>query len=205
MRLTTLNSITEDLLRIIRGSQVATSEPISKRQLENWVHQYRAEIIKRELDKKRYISHEYVQEMTVPVAEESAGLYKSTIALPDVVFRNYEDGFTYIGTSDMEYQYVNPMRAGWQSHRKYSSAGPWVYLKEDHLYTNKDAVVTVRAIFENPIEAITDGDTETKYPIPANMLPTLKKMILNGELGIEDNSPSDDKNDSRHEVTSNAR
>ena len=57
----TLNTITTDLLNIIRGAQVTQSEPISKRQLEAWVHQYRALLIKQEMDKGKMPNPDYIQ------------------------------------------------------------------------------------------------------------------------------------------------
>lgn len=209
MNFVTLDAITEDLLRIIRGSEVAASEPISKRQLESWVHMYRAQLIKRDLDKKRMISQEYVQEIADIPVTASGTIYKTEDTIPNVIFRSHEDGFTWIGNGDDEYQYTTPMRATWQQHRKYSSAEPYVYLKEDALYTNVDAALTVRGIFENPLDAMnfssTGSNTSTTYPIPIAMLPTLKQMILKGELGIEAEAPSDDKNDSSHGVSSNTK
>ena len=45
----TLNTIVNDLLNVVRSSKVSRSEPISKRQIEMWVHQYRAILIKQDL------------------------------------------------------------------------------------------------------------------------------------------------------------
>ena len=42
----TLDNIITDLLKIARGSKVSQSETISRRQLEEWVNEYRALLIK---------------------------------------------------------------------------------------------------------------------------------------------------------------
>ena len=49
----TLATITSDLLNIIRGAHISQSEPISKRQVEGWIHQYRAFLLKQDLDKSK--------------------------------------------------------------------------------------------------------------------------------------------------------
>lgn len=205
MDFVTLRTITEDLLKMVRGSKVVSTEPITLVQLENWVHQYRTVLIKQQLDKKRLISPEYVQEMVdLPVTETSAGsgLYKTTSDMPKTVFRNHEDGYTWIGNGKTEYHFMTELQYNWQQYRKYTSDSPVVFLKERTLYVNKPEDITVRGIFENPLEVMRyDGsleNTDSPYPIPMDMLPTLKQMILKQELGIEIEAPSDDKNDSDH-------
>ena len=57
----TIDTIVSDLLNIIRGAQVTQSEPISKRQLEAWIHQYRALLIKQDMDKGKMPNPDYIQ------------------------------------------------------------------------------------------------------------------------------------------------
>lgn len=205
MEFTTLNTLTEDLLKIIRGSEVAVTEPISKRQVEDWVHQYRSVLLKRDLDKNRMISPDYVQELpALEVVEVDTGVYETVKEIPNTVFRSFEDGFTWIGNGDTEYQYMSGVRANWQQHRKWVVATPYVVLRNHKLRTNVDAPMDVRGIFENPMEAARffgpDADINTYYPIPVALVPALKEMILKKELGIESESKSDDTNDSQHDL-----
>ena len=58
---TTLNTITTDLLNIIRNFDVSRSETISKRQLEMWVHQHRAILLKQDIDKDKLPNPDYIQ------------------------------------------------------------------------------------------------------------------------------------------------
>jgi len=210
MNFVTLDTITTDLLKMVRGSGVSNSEVISKRQLENWVHQYRTVLIKQQLDKKRMISPEYVQEMTdLPVTETEvgSGLYKTSSDMPKSVFRNHEDGYTWIGVGKTEYHFTNELQYNWQSYRKYTSEDPIAFNKERTIYVNRPDDITVRGIFENPLEVMRyDGSLEnasTAYPIPMDMLNTLKQMILKQELGITVEAPSDTKNDSAHGTSPN--
>ena len=72
--------------------------------------------------------------------------------------------------------------------------------------------MTVRGIFEIPTEishlnnaneVITDATEDTEYPIPINLIPTLKEMILSKELGIMAQAPSDLENESASILESN--
>nr|DAX07740.1 MAG TPA: hypothetical protein [Caudoviricetes sp.] len=46
MKLNTLNTIVDDILLILRNSTIGESEHISRIQIEQWIHQYRAYLIR---------------------------------------------------------------------------------------------------------------------------------------------------------------
>ena len=54
--------------------------------------------------------------------------------------------------------------------------------------------INVIGIWENPMELGLNADEQ--YPIPVNMLPVLKQLIMERELGLMLNMRSDDKNNS---------
>ena len=225
----TLNTITTDLLNIIRGSQVVQSEPISKRQLEAWVHQYRAKLIKQDLDKGKIVNSDYIQSLQsleVEQVDEAEGTTVSTdyqtfrtkLQLPNTIDLNFKAGFTYIGTiTGQEIQFGSETKSRWQEHKKYTAHDKIAYLKEGYIYVTNDKdirYITVRGVFEippqvshldNPNESVTDVTENSPYPIPINMLPTLKQMILKGELGIEAMAYSDITNDGMSKVEPNIK
>jgi len=224
MEFITLRTITNDLLKIIRGSNVSASETISLRQLEDWVHQYRAVLLKRDLDKGKKPNPDYIQEINhlrlEPVEtvgdnivssrnESGTYNYRTILQIPKTIDLNFVSGFTYIGTPmGDEIQLVPESRAKWQQYKKYTLNDRLSYLRDSHMYVINDfplEFITVRGIFEIPSEVgrfvnpITDQpyfNLDSKYPIPAHMLPDLKAMILQRELQIEANSPTDTNNDS---------
>lgn len=205
IKFVTLNTITEDLLNTIRGAEIAVTEPISKRQLEDWVHRYRALLIKRDLDKDRLISPDYVQELVdLPVSLVSAGIYETDDEIPNTVFRSQEDGFTWIGNGDTEYQYMSGVRALWQQYRKWVADTPYAVLRNHKIRTNVDGPITIRGIFENPMEAARfygpHANVDSYYPMPIALVPALKEMILKNELGIIIKAEADDTNDSKHDL-----
>ena len=223
----TLNTITTDLLNIIRGAQITQSEPISKRQLEAWVHEYRAKLIKQDLDKGKVPNPAYVQvlqALELEEVDEAEGTtvdtdyqtFRTKLQIPKVLDLNFKQGFFYVGTvTGQEIQFSSEAKARWQEHKKYTSNDPVAYLKDNYIYVTNDRnfrYITVRGVFEvppevshlnNPNETVTDVTENSPYPIPINMLPTLKEMILKVELGIESRAYSDLTNDSASKVEPN--
>jgi hypothetical protein len=215
-----LAAIIQDILHIIRGSKVTREETISWREVENWIHQYRALLIKRDIDKNKYPNPDYVQEIqclkmiVVDKSEDSTIstnklLLRSELQLPKTIDLNYGQGFTYIGTLDgRELQLMPQSRARWQKDKYYTSTNPFCYYKNRYLYLDNDFVIeylSIRGIFEVPTEVtnftnsmtdVTEATLDTKYPIPITMLPALKEMILKEELNIMTHEPTDEKNDS---------
>lgn len=224
----TLNTIISDLLEIIRQAKVSRSEPISKRQLEGWVHQYRALLIKRDLDKGKMPNPDYIQEIPsieLDVVDKTDGssfesdtyMLKSMLAIPNTIDLNNKSGFTFIGSADgLEFQFIPEGRAQWQQYKKYTKFDNVVFLRNGYLYllsVSPLRYITVRGIFEVPTEvsnfvntnmsSTRSADLDDPYPIPINMLPDLKGMILKSELGIEYKAFSDTTNDSQSKVESN--
>jgi hypothetical protein len=222
-----LNAIITDLLEIIRQAKVSRSEPISKRQLEAWVHQYRALLIKRDLDKGKMPNPDYIQEIpavqleVVDTADGSSVetytyVLKSMLAIPNVLDLNNKSGFMYIGTIDgREIQFIPEGRSQWQQYKKYTQKENLVFLRNNYLYllsVTPLKYLTIRGVFEVPTEVTSfvnpnmptrTASLNDPYPVPINMIPTLKEMILKTELNIEYQAPSDKSNDSQHGVSPN--
>ena len=227
LKFVTLNTLITDLLLIIRGSKISQSEPISRRQIEAWVHQYRAVLLKRDLDKNKFPNPDYIQTiqaLELEEVDETDGTtllsdfktFKSMLALPNVLDLNFKPGFMYIGTvNGRELMFVPESRARLQQYKTYTANDPIVYLKGGHMYVvNNETMryITVSGVFEippevshmvNPNETIEDVTLNSAYPIPIDVIPTLKGMILKNELGIEYKAPSDTKNDSESKMTPN--
>jgi hypothetical protein len=221
MEFQSLPLIIRDIVRIIRGSVETQSETISDRQVEYWIHQYRALLLKQDMDKKKTPNPDYIQEIkglhltpvdVTEITDIPIGKYvlKTDLQLPKTIDCNFKSGFTYVGTAaGREIQYIPQTRSIWQQYKYYTNSDPVVYLKNRYLYvTNGDILeyIDVRGIFEiptevsqfvNPITGTPSYDVDTdKYPIPTNLLPVLKQMILKQELNIMTQSESDVTNDS---------
>lgn len=217
MEFVSLRAIIYDLLNIIRGGKITDDEPISERQIEFWIHQYRSKLIKQDIDKGKFVNSDYIQDfanvdgsalLIVPELQETRTIYRTDVQIPKTLDFNYKSGITFIGDVEgNEIQLVPFPRATWQKHKKYTSKDILAYLKNRYIYLenhNGLQYLRLRGIFELPTE-IPGFNLDSKYPIPINMLDTLKAMILKQELGIEYASPSDDENDARHEVESDVK
>jgi hypothetical protein len=228
MNFVTLDNIITDLLNVIRGAKVSQSETITRRQIEEWVNQYRAILIKQDMDKGKVPNPDYIQEIPGLVLEvvdrteevllnSDTYLLRTKLTVPKTLDLNFKPGFTYVGTVDgRELQLVPEARSRWQQFKRFTSTEPLVFLRNKRLYVNTVSpmsAITVRGIFEIPTEVGNfvnpNSDTVTMgysdpYPIPANMVPVLKEMILSKELGIIVQSPSDNKNDGNNKVSLNA-
>ena len=224
----TLDNIITDLLNIIRGSKVTQSETITRRQIEEWVNEYRAILLKQDLDKNKMPNPDYIQEIPglllesvdrsaeVDLQSESYHL-RTKLQVPKTIDLNFKPGIMYVGTIDgREIQLVSEGRVRWQQYKMFTNRDPLAFLRNQRLYINASTPiqsVTIRGVFEVPTEVgnfiNTNADTVTleyrdKYPIPANMVPVLKEMILARELGILVQSPSDNTNDNSNDVSLNA-
>lgn len=225
MNFVTLNTIIRDIQNIIRGATITDDEPISERQIEAWIHQYRAQILKRDLDKNKIVNPDYVQD--IPVLELTAidklndstitsgtNVYR-TIEIPNAIDLNHQSGLLYVGDSlGNQIQLVSENRVPWMDHSKYSKLMPVAYLKDNRIYVqNHNALqfISVRGVFENPVAIYNivnprtnqqEATLDTPYPFPIDKLPQLKKEVLSGELQIEWNAPNDDVNDADHSLES---
>ena len=144
--------------------------------------------------------------------------FRTKLQLPNTLDLNFKTGFTYIGTlTGQEIQLSSEAKSRWQEYKKYTSRDRVAYLKDSYIYVINDMdirYITVRGVFEipseishlnNPNESVTDITENSSYPIPINMIPTLKQMILQGELGIMVQAPSDVINESASIVEPNIK
>jgi len=176
MKFITLDTIVNDILSIVRGSIVSQSEPISKRQIEDWINQYRSILLKRDLDKGKYPNPDFIQEIPfveleeVPVEGDTlasgysgytftgSNVLRTKLSIPKPIDFNFKNGFTFIGKPDgTELQIVPEHRARWQQYKKYTSSEQLVYHKNDHLYVTNAGLsdlshLYIRGIFEIPSE-----------------------------------------------------
>lgn len=213
-----LDKIVYDLLLIIRGANIAQSEPISKKQVEDWVHQYRALLLKRDLDKNRMPNPGYIQELPNIELELIEGsesnvigsdcyISRTTVQLPKTLDLNDKLGITYIGTIlGSQLQIIPYNRVQLQRYKKYTSGDKLAFIRNQYIYVYNNELlkyINIRGVFENPLEvtAFDSVDYRTNYPLPEDKIPVLKEMILKGELNIEAQAFTDSKNDSAHGVS----
>ncbi len=206
MEFVSLRTIIYDLLNIIRGAKIVDDEEISDRQLEMWVNQYRALLLKRDLDKGKDPNPAYIQSIddVALTLDSDRNLYRTNIDIPKAIDLNYGSGILYVGDiKGNQIQLITESRAVWQKYKRFTQDDTVAFLNGNRIYIyNAKGLKSVylRGVFEVPSEVTeANGNTPTyddNYPIPLNMVPTLKEMILQKELGIEYKTESDNTNDS---------
>jgi hypothetical protein len=198
------------------------------KQIEYWVHQYRAVLLKQDIDKGKYPNETYIQEIAaiklIPIdragslSKISTGktTFVSEIAIPNTIDFNYEDGILFVGTlTGEEINFIPESRANYQQYKKYANNEACAYLKDSHIYVNTDrpiSYIALRGIFEIPTEVMqinlqysnnTGYAVDLPYPIPYNLISPLKEMILKKEFNVIINSPTDNTNDTTNKVSTN--
>lgn len=213
MQLNTLNTIIDDILLQLRNSIVSESEHISRIQIEQWVHNYRALLIKQDIDKGRDINPMYVQtyeKVHLDLDISSPGYFQhvSDKELPKLIDFNYRSGL--VGVTDMHgniIQIGTRAKTKYQKYRKYGCSDYLAYLRGNKVYVEGDndkiEYINIDFIAENPADAVDCFDPDSPYPAPANMIPIIKQMIFERELRIMPIMPSDTKNDTKDGVQIN--
>lgn len=210
MKLNTLSNIIDDILLIARNNNISESEHLSRYQIEMWVHQYRALLIKQDIDKGRDINPMYVQTIRCIHLERKECIpghfvYVSDITLPKLVDFHFRTGL--ISVKDM---YGNLIQLGseskmkFQKYRKYTCKDYIAYLKDSRIYVeggnNQLEYIEADVILENPADANECFDPDEPYPAPAHMIPTIKDLIFNKELNVMPKMPTDTTNNSNDDM-----
>lgn len=213
MNLFTLDTIIDDILLIIRNNNISASEDLSRAQIEQWIHQYRAQLIKQDIDKRRAINPSYTQTLDplmlekiqindIDKAEELSKpcdyKYKTVQSIPKPLDFHFSNGIIKVSDlHDCPIQKMSTSRRHFQWLRKYTSNEYTYYYKPDYIYVQGvDALryIKVVGVFEDPTQAGLTSDQS--YPMPIDRLGALKQMIFDNELRFMLQRPSDDKNNS---------
>lgn len=211
-KLNTLNTIIDDIILTLRNGRISESEAVSRIQIEQWIHQYRAMLIKQDIDKGRDINYDYMQEIReIPlvivkysksgVPGEGNNILASSVKIPKTVDLHFKSGITSI--SDLagnEIQLMSEKRSLMQKYRKYTFYNYSAFMKSGILYVNGPgdiSHVNIRGVFENPYE-ISGYSPDDVYPIPSNMIPVLRELIFSKEFKLS--LPVDNKNDSNDDT-----
>ena len=206
----TLNELVYDILLEVRNNNIAESEPLSKRQIEQWIHTYRAFLIKQDLDKERTINPLYIQtiDMHVSKIEQEAGHYEyqGDKDLPKLIDFNYRPGVVFVKDAFGNLiQIGSETKMKFQKYRRYTCGDYIAYVKGDKIYVegadNTLENIEVGVIAEDPTE-LKDcyNPDKDEYPLPAAMWATVKQLIFTREIPWMVGRPSDVTNDSEDDT-----
>jgi hypothetical protein len=216
VKLGNINTIIDDIMLILRNHSISESDSVSRIQIEQWIHHYRAMLIKQDIDRGRDINQSYVQSidgMELDIVayggdeiESSTPMLVTKDKLPTTIDFHYKSGISMI--SDLmgnEIQLMTEKRSHMQKYRKYTYYNYSAYLKGNRIYINGPgdiSSINVSGIFENPTEVPGYNPMTDQYPVPFNMVPVIKELIFTKEFKL--NVPTDKTNDSNDD-TQNAQ
>lgn len=213
MILNTLDSIIDDIMLELRNNNIAESESLNRNQIEQWITQYRALLIKQDIDKGRDINQAYIQKIeAIKLLQEdfydkngvSTGKIRCVgdVVIPRTIDFHFVDGL--VNVTDLlgnEIQVTNKIRAVMQNNRRWSSNEYLAYRSSGKIYVEGPGeleYISVYLILENPSDIDSCRLNTEPYPIPVNMIPTLKELIFSKEIKLS--APSDNKNNSNNDL-----
>lgn len=205
--LNTLRTIIDDILLAISNENISESMPISRIQIEQWIVQYRSILIKQDIDKGRDINRMYVQDIDNIQLEQIVSnngmsvVLRSINRIPTTIDFHFASGIVDVRDKyGNEIQISTERRALMQLNRRYTSLDYMAYKKGDRLYLagpSEIRSVNISIIASNPSD-VAGFSEDHEYPIPANMIPVMREMILNKEIRTpRDDDKNNSKDDSR--------
>lgn len=216
-----LKEIIDDILLLVRNSNISESEDLSRAQIgawvkhwKNWLWKQRKDAINEKYKNRQYgniedladdeiLSIREIDAMQLEECSEGGKNTKRTMDTIDDVFNNSGSSILAIHDQDGEViQYMDHVRRHYNYYRKYTAAELTGFYKDDkHVYIQglSDGgmlkYITVLYIAENDLDNEDKDDLdEDKIKIPAWMVPYIKENIIKTELAFMLNRPSDDSN-----------
>lgn len=212
MVLNTLDSIVDDLLLIIRNSNVVASENINRLQVKQWIQHYSVELIKQDIDKDKDINPMYITSIdSIELEMVNKGSHskilemKSISKLPRLMDLNHRYGLLEVtDTNGNLIQIGDGKKAHYQRKRRFTCNDYIARLENDYLVIsgpNLIETVSIEAVFETHVNIDENGCPNEDSPIRLSFdkIGALKKLILETELGISVTRLTDTVNNGKND------
>jgi len=212
-----LSKIIQNLQELRSKFLQSDDNPLSDRQMLFLVNQYRAQLIRQDVEKGRPLSPFLQQELPLTlekidssiVANLGDCILASTITIPKPVEGYTQDYITYVGSPDMEERYseLNLASLGSVKHTKYATKVPRYFIRENKLFLKYPLTLTtskilIKGVFDEPeVVAKLAGKLPPftgmnwDYPISAMMVGIITKMLEESEFKFSFQIPADNEND----------
>lgn len=214
IQINTLNSVIDDIMLIIRNSNIAQSENINRLQIKQWIQHYSVQLIKQDIDKDGDINPEYINhvgfdiELDTITHSDRGSVYtgKSLDKLPRMIDLN--NRYSIISVTDMQgnvIQLGDQLRSVRQKYRRFTCNDYIAYEKDGYLYVKGPNLidrVEIGAVFEDLSELDPNGCGSDDAPLRLSQdkIGALKSMILQQELNIMLRVPSDTRNNGANDL-----
>jgi hypothetical protein len=208
-----LSKIIQNLQELRSKFHQSDDNPLSDRQMLYLLNQYRSLLIRQDVEKGRPLSPFLQQEILLTLEKDTNPLEDcvliSTTTIPKPIEGHITDYITFVGTPDMieRYSELRDSSVGSVRYTKYATKVPRYYFRNNKLYlkytlTPTTSKVVVRGVFEEPeLVAKINGvilpfkSMDWDYPISANMLSTITKLLEESEFKFTFQIPADHEND----------
>lgn len=210
--MTTLNKIAYD----IAHSQGKEDDLTYIERLKFRIHQYRATIIRRDLDRNRFTPNQFLQkigcvEMEFVDASSCAGVevgcnvFRSKVRVPNPIRFKDKVPFYYVGTIDggKGYSPINQSALNYFSSSKYTAHTPRYYFEDGFIYllNANPKMIQIKGVFEYPHELSAYNTEEgapcysddDPYPISIDLARNISEAILNFDVRAE--NPNNEDNE----------
>lgn len=222
-----LSEILADFQLTIRGAKVTQSEPITLPWLLFHLNNYRAKRIVDSIAKYEPLDRIHIQSLQCLALEEVdksecvnihklCKYFQRTEVLPVPINARNGPLITYIGDIDgTSWPTTQEENLMYMLKRKYTGGKIMAFWKDYRYYIVSHKALdkcTIRGVWEDPtsladyVDHCLEGEGltyDSQYPLSSKWYPSIKQEILRNELKIVIETPSDNKNDSAHTVSSN--
>lgn len=213
----TFNQLKYDLLLLKNGGVLSDDDPLTLSQLGFWINNTRATLIRQDLNKKRSISDNIIQDLgCVPVIYVDAAqccnlaigcsVLRTVDKIPRPVEIDHKDLITRVGPNNVtsiEWLFVPYNRAQVARHGRYSKNMPKAFYHNGYIFVINppDGIefINIQGVFEDPA-AVKSFSTcsgtpcysdDDEYPISAWMIEIMKTAIKNNNLSLFMIAPTD--------------
>lgn len=218
--LNTLNTLIDDIMLIIRNSNIVESENINRLQIKQWIISYRALLIKQDIDKDGDINPDYIQtldDLDLEVVSINPGSnvckMQSIRKLPRALDLNNRYGILSVTDRNGNIiQLGDRTKALKQKHRRFTCNDYIAYMDNGYLNIIGPNLIDrplVDGVWEDP-DAVSEFngeciDENSTFPLSYDKIPALKDLILSKELGLSVQMPSDIVNNAKNDLLNNVR
>lgn len=220
----TLNELIYNIRNLAAGGILSDDQLISNRQMAFIINYTRAFLIKKDLDKKKSINPDIIQDLgCVPVQPVDKAeccelivdclILRTVDPLPKTIALNHSNPITFVGLLDgsESFDFISQARSRWTQYETYTANYRRAYLKNGHLYVSNDLLledINVQGVFEDPLAAAKyhncNGEPcfsfDSTYPIEESMIKALTQSIITDELGIVARTKQDNFNNAKDDT-----
>jgi len=221
----TLAELTYDILNTARGGVLSDDETIGFLEVQYWIHNTRAMLIRQDINKGRTVSGNIIQILPcldVDIVDASTcpcslpvgcSILRTRNRIPKPIEVDNKDLIIKVSSIEISarpYTLINVARVPFIGNNKFAKLAPKAFYADGYIWLlNSSPVekITVWGVFENPtmLKDYVDCSNATcysdddEYPISNWMIPALKQIIKDNDLkailSTDTDTTSNAKND----------